>query len=172
MSDFRIMVWNCNGITYKFEELTAFINKHNINIILLGETRLSPNIKFKIPNFHIYRTDCPAKPRCPSTRSICTRELLPIGTDLPSNFTKRCKIITQSSQTKHWSTQLKNYRKHYPPPLPLLTLILTKTFYWASRIHLSKINGWRGSDNIYDIPTTKAVKQTSGTGMEKTNRSP
>lgn len=61
------MVWNCNGISNKIEELSAFIKLHNISIVLLGETRLNPKSQIKIPNFHTYRTDRPSIPRRPQT---------------------------------------------------------------------------------------------------------
>lgn len=59
------MSWNCNGISTKTHELSTFIKLHNINIVLLDEIRLNPNTTFNVPGFHIYRTDCPPKPKTP-----------------------------------------------------------------------------------------------------------
>lgn len=61
------MVWNCNGISNKTEELIDFIKQHNISIVLLGETRLNPKFQINIPNFHAYRSDRPSIPRRPQT---------------------------------------------------------------------------------------------------------
>lgn len=66
MGELNIMFWNCNGITNRTEELQAFIKNHNIHIIFLGETRLSPNKKFSIPNFHAYSSDRTPKPILPN----------------------------------------------------------------------------------------------------------
>jgi hypothetical protein len=63
MTNLKIMSWNCNGISNKIQELKTFIKLHNINIILLSETRLNPKTSFKIPNFHIYRYDRQPLPR-------------------------------------------------------------------------------------------------------------
>lgn len=65
MNDLRILSWNCNGIGNRIPELTAFIKIHNVNIILLGETRLDPKTPLKIQNVHTYRTDRQPQPRSP-----------------------------------------------------------------------------------------------------------
>lgn len=51
------MTWNSNGIRNKTSELTYIMRKHNIQIVLLTETRLNPNINFHIPQYKIYRND-------------------------------------------------------------------------------------------------------------------
>lgn len=65
MSNLKILSWNCNGINQKIQELTTFVKLHNINIILLGETRLNPKTPLKIPNFHVYRNDHQPPARTP-----------------------------------------------------------------------------------------------------------
>lgn len=67
MLNLKIMAWNCHGIQHKTQELSAFIKTHNIQIVLLGETRLAPKTPLKIPNFHVYRSDRKTKPRHPSS---------------------------------------------------------------------------------------------------------
>jgi hypothetical protein len=62
----KILHWNCNGITSKTNELHALLFKFKIDIVLLGETKLNPNNKLKIPNYFTYRTDNAARPRLPS----------------------------------------------------------------------------------------------------------
>lgn len=51
------MYWNCQGVQNKKTELKHFVQQHKIHIILLNETQLSSKIKFKTPNFQIYRND-------------------------------------------------------------------------------------------------------------------
>lgn len=53
----KIISWNANSIKNKINELTALINKLNIDIILLCETKLTPKLQLKIRNYHTYRTD-------------------------------------------------------------------------------------------------------------------
>lgn len=65
MTYIKIMSWNCNGISTKVHEPSTFIKLHSINIVLLGETRLSPNTTFNIPGFHVYLSDHPPKPKTP-----------------------------------------------------------------------------------------------------------
>lgn len=65
MNNFKIIHWNVNGIIHKLSELKYLISKHNIDIILLSETRLSPVTNLKIWNFHTYRTSLPPKHSSP-----------------------------------------------------------------------------------------------------------
>lgn len=51
------MSWNCKSLNNKNFELTNFISKHDIKIILLQETWLSPNKNFHFPNFECHRVD-------------------------------------------------------------------------------------------------------------------
>jgi len=67
MDELKIISWNCNGIGNKILELTAFVQKNKIDIILRGETRLNPKNKISIPNYHVYRTDRPKTPTAPSS---------------------------------------------------------------------------------------------------------
>lgn len=57
MDNIKILYWNCNGIKDKITELTHFIHTYHIDIVLLGETRINPNNKIKINNYHTYRQD-------------------------------------------------------------------------------------------------------------------
>ena len=67
MNNLRILSWNCNGIEAKLSELATFIKNHEIDIILLGETRLSVKHQLSLPNFYTYRTDRTPAPRKPTT---------------------------------------------------------------------------------------------------------
>jgi len=67
MNILLILSWNCNGIETKLPELATFIKNHKIDIILLGETRLSIKHQLSLPNFYTYRTDRTSAPRKPTT---------------------------------------------------------------------------------------------------------
>lgn len=53
----KTVYWNAAGLRIKKHEVMAFLQKENIDIMLIGETWLKANISFKIPNYAIYRTD-------------------------------------------------------------------------------------------------------------------
>ena len=59
MNNIKILHWNSNGVSNKINELQALINQLKIDIILLGETKLKPTSKLKIPNYITHRTDLP-----------------------------------------------------------------------------------------------------------------
>ena len=51
--------WNCNGLSNKMGEVIDFIQKHDIDIMTITETKLQPTHKTKIRNFTIHRADRP-----------------------------------------------------------------------------------------------------------------
>ena len=53
----KIALWNANGIRTKTDELTYFLQKHQVDICLLNETKLTKSIKFNIRNYTTYRQD-------------------------------------------------------------------------------------------------------------------
>ena len=56
--DLKILQLNINGIKNKLTELTNFIYNHNIKVVVLQETKLSPNSNTpSIPNFTLIRRD-------------------------------------------------------------------------------------------------------------------
>lgn len=59
VNDIHVMHWNCQGITTysAITQLELFVRDKNIDIILLNETFLKPQHKFKINGFKIYRKD-------------------------------------------------------------------------------------------------------------------
>ena len=56
-NDLKISTWNARSVKNKKHEVINFIEKHNIDILLITETFLKPHIAFHIPNFLIYRND-------------------------------------------------------------------------------------------------------------------
>ena len=54
---YKVIVWNANGLQHKVLELCDFIRTENIDILNINETKLKPEIKIKIPNFFVYRSD-------------------------------------------------------------------------------------------------------------------
>jgi exonuclease III len=51
------MSWNCQSVRNKRSELSLFVEKNKIDIILLSETWLSKTADFFIPLFECYRVD-------------------------------------------------------------------------------------------------------------------
>lgn len=57
MTKITIVSWNADGLRNKKSDLIDFLNRTNIDIILLSETRLIESIKLKIKNYHTIRKD-------------------------------------------------------------------------------------------------------------------
>ena len=57
----KITYWNANGLRHKIGELIHYIDKHNVDIIIISETRLDENIKLKFKKFKTYRQDVSAR---------------------------------------------------------------------------------------------------------------
>lgn len=57
MCNLNIAFWNANGLQDKIQELTYFLEKYKIDIMLLSETKLTNKIKIKIKNYKVYRKD-------------------------------------------------------------------------------------------------------------------
>ncbi|KFM83306.1 putative RNA-directed DNA polymerase from transposon X-element, partial [Stegodyphus mimosarum] len=53
----KIVYFNCNGVYKQHPQIIEFLQTNNIDIMLLNETHLKPNKKFKIPNYTVYRND-------------------------------------------------------------------------------------------------------------------
>lgn len=49
--------WNACGLRHNVQELRHYVEKHNIHIMTINETKLTPDIKIKIKNFNILRRD-------------------------------------------------------------------------------------------------------------------
>lgn len=63
----KILAWNANGITNKLADLRFFVSEHDVDIILLGETHLTPQHNLSLNPYTVYRTDRPNQnPRKPS----------------------------------------------------------------------------------------------------------
>lgn len=54
-----VAFWNCNSISsrVKQSELHSFLARHNISVMMLGETWLNPHLSFNIPGYICYRSD-------------------------------------------------------------------------------------------------------------------
>ena len=56
---FRIAFWNANGIRDKKSELESFLAHHNIDVLLLCESKLVSSDRFSVANYATIRTDGP-----------------------------------------------------------------------------------------------------------------
>jgi len=61
-TNLKILHWNANGISKRINELSALASSIKLDIILIGETHLKPNLTLKIPNYFTYRNDLPSRP--------------------------------------------------------------------------------------------------------------
>lgn len=130
MNNLRILFWNSNGIAKKLNELQALASSHNIDIILLSETRINTKTAFKIPNFFTYRNDPPQKPGTPphgGTAILVRRKIvhLPVKLDTSIQSTS-IKIQLYNSELLITSV--------YKPPNSTLTPrdldLLTRSADW------------------------------------------
>jgi exonuclease III len=56
----QLTLWNANGLTQHIEELKTFISIHNIDVMLISETRFTEKSYLKLPNYTVYHTNHPA----------------------------------------------------------------------------------------------------------------
>ncbi|GJQ71859.1 hypothetical protein Trydic_g14255 [Trypoxylus dichotomus] len=53
----QIALWNANGLTTKKTELEKFVQRHQLDAILIGEIHLRASNRLILPNFRVYRAD-------------------------------------------------------------------------------------------------------------------
>lgn len=53
----KIALWNANGVATRKNELHVFAVDHDLDVILLNETRLQGDAVFNVPGYQTYRTD-------------------------------------------------------------------------------------------------------------------
>lgn len=57
MNKLKIINWNATSILHKKEEIEEFLERNKIDIALVTETWLKPEVKFKLKKYHVYRRD-------------------------------------------------------------------------------------------------------------------
>ena len=57
LTNLNIAHWNANGLKHKIKELAHFLNEHDIHVISLCETKLTPNNRIYIPGYNHVRCD-------------------------------------------------------------------------------------------------------------------
>lgn len=57
INSLKIVFWNCRSVCNKIYEFFDFMYRNDIDICLLTETWLKPNVKFSHPNYKIVRRD-------------------------------------------------------------------------------------------------------------------
>jgi retron-type reverse transcriptase len=55
----EILLWNANGLLQRRSELDIFLHDKRIDLALITETHLTPNLTFFLPDYLCYRTDHP-----------------------------------------------------------------------------------------------------------------
>lgn len=57
-----VCYWNADGISRDYNILYEFLEEYTIDILLINETRTTPNKRFSIKNYNVYRNDGPRAP--------------------------------------------------------------------------------------------------------------
>lgn len=55
----KIITWNANGILPHKLELQAILNNHNIDIVMISESHLTPTKNIKILGYKAYQSNHP-----------------------------------------------------------------------------------------------------------------
>lgn len=55
----RLGTWNANGLNNKKQLLTHFLHEHDLDVLVINETKLTDNKTFKLNNYNILRRDRP-----------------------------------------------------------------------------------------------------------------
>ena len=63
MDKLRVVVWNAQSVKSKAIPLGDFLHQHKIDIALIVETFLKPDLSLYIENYTIHRLDRPAETR-------------------------------------------------------------------------------------------------------------
>ena len=53
----NLVLWNADGVRSKMGELTQFLTRHAVDIMVISETKLNQNNRFRIRNYDIHRAD-------------------------------------------------------------------------------------------------------------------
>ncbi|BET02093.1 Hypothetical protein NTJ_14912 [Nesidiocoris tenuis] len=77
-----IVTWNCRGLNNKYHELNLFLSQHQIDLVLLTETKMAPHLHFHMPGYKIYRADHPSESRQAGS-AILVRNNIPHSQLLP-----------------------------------------------------------------------------------------
>ena len=59
LSNLKIVLWNSNGLSQHILELTHFLNRNSIDILLVSETHFTQKSFFNIPNYSVFFTNHP-----------------------------------------------------------------------------------------------------------------
>ncbi|KAJ2941788.1 hypothetical protein O0L34_g10595 [Tuta absoluta] len=107
------MYWNPGGVREHVSDLRMAVQQQNIDVILLGETKLTPGIDLDIPNYHCYRRDEISPRRIPyrGTAILVKMDLIHEELPLPNFLTTRSIGI----RTRHAGQELRLYAAYRPP---------------------------------------------------------
>nr|AAQ75088.1 pol protein [Drosophila virilis] len=64
MIGLRIGIWHANGLSNKTDELEQFIIRHNVDLMLISETRFNFNSRVQIPGYSIITANSPQTHLC------------------------------------------------------------------------------------------------------------
>ncbi|CAG4972866.1 unnamed protein product [Parnassius apollo] len=115
-SNLRLLYWNPGGIQQKLQKLRTVAQQQDIQVILLGETKLNPSTHVKLPNYHIYRRDEVTSQGAAyrGTAVLVRRDIVHQELDLPEYQTMRSIGI----KTEAAGEELRIYAAYRPPGTP------------------------------------------------------
>ena len=91
----KICSWNCNGIKNRIGSLTDFLNRRDIDIMLLNDTRLAVTDKLKVSGYKAYRTD--RRDRAGGVAILVRCNIPHATTDLPRTNLETLAILLQNN---------------------------------------------------------------------------
>lgn len=63
--DLVLVAWNANGLAARHSQLLLFVVRHkpDVGLLLIGDTHLTTDRRFRLPNYVCYRDDRMGQPR-------------------------------------------------------------------------------------------------------------
>lgn len=112
----RLIYWNPGGVRDKVSPLRLLAQSQDAHVILLGETKLLPQITFRMPNYFTYRRDeiSPQHTAYRGTAILVRRDLIHEELEHPKLETLSANGVLISAANRN----LKIYAGYRPPGKP------------------------------------------------------
>lgn len=109
----RLLYWNPGGVRGHAQALRQITQSQDVQIILLGETKLAPHITFNVPNFFAYRRDevSPSGTSYRGTAVLVRRDVIHEEIEhLPFEDTRTTGVMVSAA-----GTELRLFAGYRPP---------------------------------------------------------
>lgn len=94
MDNIKICSWNANGVRNKINEMKEFLDRLDIDILMINETKLTKDIKLKIRNYNCIRKD---RDNAAGGVAMLIKNSIPFKEVLISNISIECLCIKLAS---------------------------------------------------------------------------